>query len=178
MIICAGRNETFNFAQPMGVGLVESAINLTRQCLFDKPDYILFVGSAGSYGNYEPFDIVTSTSAANIELSFLRNDAFTPLENVLNAQNKLVKNETIVNSSNYISTNFELSQQFNNYNIGIENMEFYALLQVAKEFQVDIAGIFVITNYTNQTAHEDFLANHKKAMETLTTYLLKQQIIK
>jgi nucleoside phosphorylase len=178
MIICAGRNETFNFAQPMGVGFVESAINLTRQCLFDKPDYILFVGSAGSYGNYEPFDIVTSTSAANIELSFLRNDAFTPLENVLNAQNKLVKNETIVNSSNYISTNFELSQQFNNYNIGIENMEFYALLQVAKEFQVDIAGIFVITNYTNQTAHEDFLANHKKAMKTLTTYLLQQQIIK
>jgi nucleoside phosphorylase len=83
-----------------------------------------------------------------------------------------------VNSSNYISTNFELSQQFNNYNIGIENMEFYALLQVAKEFQVDIAGIFVITNYTNQTAHEDFLANHKKAMKTLTTYLLQQQIIK
>lgn len=70
MIICAGRNEVFNFAKPMGVGMVESAINLTRQCLFDKPDYILFIGSAGSYGNYKPFDIVESTSAANIELSF------------------------------------------------------------------------------------------------------------
>ena len=30
MIICAGRNETFPFAQAMGVGLIESAINLTR----------------------------------------------------------------------------------------------------------------------------------------------------
>ena len=53
MIICAGRNEIFAFAHPIGVGLIESAINLTRMCLFDKPDYLLFVGSAGSYGNYK-----------------------------------------------------------------------------------------------------------------------------
>ena len=48
MIVCAGRNETFPFAQTIGVGLIESAINLTRLCLFDKPEYLLFVGSAGS----------------------------------------------------------------------------------------------------------------------------------
>ncbi|NQY95049.1 MAG: purine-nucleoside phosphorylase, partial [Campylobacteraceae bacterium] len=40
MIICAGNNETFKFAKAMGVGLVVSAINMTRQCLFDKPEYI------------------------------------------------------------------------------------------------------------------------------------------
>ncbi|MGB0990797.1 MAG: purine-nucleoside phosphorylase, partial [Halarcobacter sp.] len=45
MIICAGRNETFQFAETIGVGLVESAINLTRTCLFNKPDYFLFIGS-------------------------------------------------------------------------------------------------------------------------------------
>lgn len=162
MIICAGRNETFKFATPMGVGLIESAINLTRQCLFDKPEYLLFIGSAGSYGNYKPFDIVTSTSAANIELGFLNNDCYTPLDNVLNSENKLVKNETIVNSSNYISTNFDLSKKFNHYNIGIENMEFYSLLHVAKEFDINIAGIFVITNYTDKNAHDDFINNHKK----------------
>lgn len=72
MIICAGRNETFNYATPMGVGLVESAINLTRQCLFNKPDFLLFVGSAGSYGDHEIFDIVESTSASNIELGFFK----------------------------------------------------------------------------------------------------------
>lgn len=178
MIICAGRNETFQFATPMGVGLIESAINLTRQCLFDKPEYLLFIGSAGSYGNYKPFDIVTSTSAANIELGFLNNDCYTPLDNVLNSENKLVKNETIVNSSNYISTNFDLSKKFNHYNIGIENMEFYSLLHVAKEFDINIAGIFVITNYTDKNAHDDFINNHKKAMETLTQYLIHTQIIK
>lgn len=178
MIICAGRNETFKFAMPMGVGLIESAINLTRQCLFDKPDYLLFIGSAGSYGNYKPFDIVTSTSSANIELGFLTNDCYTPLENVLSSENKLVKNETIVNSSNYISTNFDLSKKLNHYNIGIENMEFYSLLTVAKEFDINIAGIFVITNYTNNDAHKDFIQNHEKAMEVLTQYLITHKIIK
>jgi len=178
MIICAGRNETFKFARPMGVGLIESAINLTRQCLFDKPDYLLFIGSAGSYGKHKPFDIVTSSSAANIELAFLNNDCYTPLENVLSSENKLVQNQTIVNSSNYISTNFDLSSKFNHYNIGIENMEFYSLLSVAKEFDINIAGIFVITNYTNENAHADFMKNHTQAIETLTQYLIKQQIIK
>jgi len=57
MIICAGNNETFKFAEPMGVGLIDSAINLTRRCLFDKPDYLLFIGSAGSYGKHNIFDI-------------------------------------------------------------------------------------------------------------------------
>ncbi|RXJ57981.1 purine-nucleoside phosphorylase [Candidatus Marinarcus aquaticus] len=177
MIICAGRNETFKFATPMGVGLIESAINLTRQCLFDKPEFLLFIGTAGSYGKYKPFDIVESTSAANIELSFLNSDCYTPLDNVLNSENRLVQNQTIVNSSNYISTNFELSKKFNDYNIGIENMEFYSLLSVAKEFDINIAGIFIITNYTNENAHEEFLKNHSDAMEKLTQYLLDKKII-
>lgn len=43
MIICAGKNEVFNFAQPMGVGLIEMAINLTRLCLFNKPDFLLLL---------------------------------------------------------------------------------------------------------------------------------------
>ncbi|MGB0990571.1 MAG: purine-nucleoside phosphorylase, partial [Halarcobacter sp.] len=93
MIICAGRNETFNFAKEMGVGLIESAINLTRQCLFDKPEFLLFIGSAGSYGNHEIFDIVESKRAANLEQSFLTNSSYTPLDNVLESENKFVRND-------------------------------------------------------------------------------------
>ncbi|AXX85845.1 putative nucleoside phosphorylase [Malaciobacter marinus] len=178
MIICAGRNETFKFAEPMGVGLIETSINLTRKCLFDKPDFILFVGSAGSYGEHNIFDIIESKRAANIELSFLQNNSYTPLDNVLESENKFVKNDTIVNSSNYISSNFSLSKKFNAYGIGVENMEFFAVLQVAKEFEIPVGGIFVVTNYTNETAHEDFLKNHKEAMSKLTNSLLEKNIIK
>lgn len=178
MIICAGRNESFNFAKEMGVGLIETAINLTRQCLFDKPEFLLFIGSAGSYGNHKIFDIIESRRASNIELSFLEDNSYTPLDNVLESENKMVRNDTIINSSNYISKNSKLAQNFNEYGIGCENMEFYSILQVAREFEIPVAGIFIITNYTNENAHEDFLKNHKEAMKKLTSYLLEKQIIK
>ncbi len=178
MIVCAGNNETFKYATPIGVGLINSTINLTRLCLFNKPEYLLFIGSAGSYGNYKIGDIVESKRASNIELGFLSGDAYTPLDNVLESENKFVRNDTIVNSSNYISTNEELTKNFNEYGVGIENMEFYSVLSVAKEFEIPVAGIFVITNYTNENAHEDFMKNHEMAKEKLTKYLLEKQIIK
>jgi len=178
MIVCAGNNETFPFATPIGVGLIESAINLTRVCLFDKPDYILFIGSAGSYGEYNIFDIVESSSASNVELAFLNDNAYTPIDNVLKSEDKRLQNDTIINSSNYISTNKELSKEYLQYGIGCENMEFYSVVKVAKEFDIDVKGIFIITNYTDENAHKDFLSNHREAMDKLVKYLLKKGIIK
>jgi len=170
MIICAGNNETFDFATPMGIGLIETTMNLTRLCLFDKPEFLLFVGSAGSYGDAKIFDIIESKTASNIELAFLTNDAYTPLDNVVST-NIEQKKELIVNSSNYISTNEELTKKFLNFGIGIENMEFFAVLQVAKEFNIPAGGVFCITNYTNKDAHNDFIKNHTKAKELLTKHV-------
>ena len=177
MIVCAGRNESFPFATTIGVGLVESAMNLTQICLFDKPDYIVFIGSAGSYGKYELFDIVESSTSSNIELSFLEDKSYTPLDNVLKCDKPHLINNTIVNSSNYISTDFELSKEFKQYGIGIENMEFFSVLRVAQEFEIDVKGIFVVTNYTNKNAHKDFLTNHIKAMDKLTNHLVEKKLI-
>lgn len=173
MIVCAGNNESFDFAQPIGVGLIESAINLTRLCLFDKPEFLLFIGSAGSYGGLKIFDIVESKTASNIELAFLNGDAYTPLDNVIST-NTTNKKDIIVNSSNYISTNKELTNKFLNLGVGIENMEFFSVLSVAKEFNIPAGGVFCITNYTNKTAHEDFLANHEKAKELLSIHVKKR----
>jgi nucleoside phosphorylase len=178
MIICAGEIESFKFAEPMGIGLVDMAINLTRRCLFNKPDFILFIGTAGSYGEHDILDIVESKRAANVELSFLENNSYTPIDNVLESENKFVKNDTIINSSNYITTNDNLAKKYNEYGIGCENMEFFSVVKVAKEFEIPVAGIFAITNYTNKNAHEDFKKNHKKAMEKITKYLLEKNIIK
>lgn len=173
MIICAGNSETFDFATPMGVGLIEMSINLTRLCLFDKPEFLLFVGTAGSYGEKNIFDIVESKTAANIELAFLSNDAYTPLDNIIST-NIDNKQEIIVNSSNYITTNEALAKKFLQLGIGIENMEFFAVLQVAKEFDIPSGGVFCITNYTNKNAHEDFMKNHEKAKELLAYHVKKR----
>jgi len=170
MIICAGNNEMFDFATPMGVGLVEMAMNLTQLCLFDKPEFLLFVGTAGSYGKHEILDIIESKTAANIELSFLQNKSYTPLDNVISTQTETVK-DIVVNSSNYISTDADLSSKFNQFGVELENMEFFAFLRVAQEFDIPAGGVFCITNFTNESAHEDFLKNHEAAKAKLSVYV-------
>ena len=167
MILCAGRMEQFAFAYPIGIGLVESAINLSRLCLFDPPEYLLFVGTAGSYGKYGIGDIITSTEATQIELSFLQNKSYTPIENAISITDGLLANETKVNSSNYISTDATLARQLEKMGVGAENMEFFAVMAVAQNFQIPAAGIFCITNFCNEKAHEEFKANHPHAMEKL-----------
>jgi len=174
MIVCAGRNETFDFAHPIGVGLIESSINLTKLALFDKPDFLLFIGSAGSYGNHKIFDIVHSKTATNIELGFLDDKCYTPLKNEISAEeNQNVSRETmnIVNSSNFITADSVSSKKFLTHGLELENMEFFALLSVAKEFDIPAKGIFAITNYCDANAHKDFIKNHKKAKQLLTQYM-------
>jgi len=177
MVVCAGRNETFSFATSIGVGLCESAMNLTKICLNNKPEYLLFIGSAGSYGTYNIFDIIESSDAANYELSFLEKNSYTPIDNILECEDEKSTCDTIVNSSNYITTNEKLGNQYLQYGIGIENMEFYSVVKVAREFGIKVSGIFVVTNYTNKDAHHDFISNHKEAMHILTSELEKRKII-
>ena len=81
----------------------------------DKPDFLLFVGSAGSYGNHQIFDIVESKNSSNIEMSFLENFSYTPIDNAVRIDTNLTKSEVVVNSSNYISTNQTLSKEFLQY---------------------------------------------------------------
>jgi len=173
MIICAGNNENFAFATPMGVGMIETAMNLTRLCLFDKPEFLLFVGTAGSYGKQAIFDIVESKTAANIELAFLQKQAYTPLDNVVSAQTE-EKKDIIVNSSNYISTDAELVKKFLPLGIGIENMEFFSVLRIAQEFDIPAGGVFCVTNFCNADAHADFLKNHDEAKRLLSEHVKRR----
>jgi len=177
MIVSAGRMESFSFATPIGVGLIESAMNLTKICICDKPDSIIFIGSAGAYGQNEIFDIVESSSAANMELSFLEDNSYTPIDNILKSKDQKLHNEVIVNSSNYITTNEKLATKYLEYGIGIENMEFYSVVKIAQEFKISVKGIFVVTNKTNQNAHQDFISNHNKAMDKLIKHLEKKKMI-
>ena len=177
MFICAGNNETFPFAMPVGVGLIESTINLTRLVLFDKPDFLIFIGTAGSYGKYQPFDIVESSIASNIELAFWENRAYTPIDNVIEAyKEEGVSRETmpIVNSSNYITTDKTSWKRFRQHRIELENMEFFSVLKISQEFTIPVHGIFVVTNYCDKEAHQTFLTNHHQAKKKLTEYVYEK----
>jgi nucleoside phosphorylase len=176
MILCAGNNETFDFALPIGVGLIDSAINLTRHCLVHKPEFLLFVGSAGSYGDYKIHDMVESKTAANIELGFLDQSAYTPIDNVVSAQTEAIK-DVIVNSSNYITTSEKAMVQMRALGMEIENMEFFTVMRVAQVFGIPAGGLFCITNYCDSNAHRDFIANHGFAKVLLREHLVKKGMI-
>ena len=177
MLLSAGKEEIFNFARPIGIGLIESAINLTHICLLDRPDSLIFIGSAGSYNTkkHKIFDIVTSSSASQIEISFLKKESYTPIDNFITAS---ANKEIVVNSSNYITTDKLSSLAFDKLGFEIENMEFYSVIKTAKEFNIPVKGIFVITNYCNETAHNDYLKNIKEAKEILINYLKQKGYIK
>jgi len=162
MIVCAGKNETLKGAVPIGIGLVESAINLTKLYYETKPKELIFVGSAGSYGRADIFDTLSSSEAYNIEISYLDNLSYTPIsDNIL----KNVSCETIkVNSSNYITVSKEHAKRFLKMGLDIENMEFFTVVRVARYFGIEAKGEFVVTNYCDENAHKDFIKNHKKAM--------------
>lgn len=177
MILCAGNNETFDFALPIGVGLVDSAINLTRHCLVHKPEFLLFIGSAGSYGEHKIHEMIESKTAANIELGFLDKSAYTPIDNVVSAQTENVK-DVIVNSSNYITTSEKAMGQMRALGMGIENMEFFSVMRVAQVFGIPAGGVFCITNYCDANAHRDFIANHGFAKVLLREHLINKGMIR
>ena len=173
--ISSGNKEIFPFATPIGIGLIDTAVNLTRLCLFDKPDLLIFIGSAGSYGNLKIYDIIESSTASNIEHCLLKKECYTPIDNIISAN---VSRETVINSSNYITQNRLISDAFLKLDIDAENMEFFSVVKVAKEFSIPIKGIFTITNYCYENAHKEYIQNINTAKEKLIKYLSEKKIIK
>ena len=90
---------------------------------------------------------------------------------IINEKANKVSQETsrtiCVNSSNYITTDSILSNRYFNAGIHLENMEFFSVLSVAKEFKIPTFGIFCVSNYCDENAHKDFLKNHNKVKEIL-----------
>lgn len=170
MIICAGDIEQFTFATPVGIGMVNVAINLTKLCLLHPPEFLFFVGTAGSYGTKKIFDIIESRTASNIENSFFTYGNYTPIDNVISTADD-VSRETIVNSSNYITVNSDVSKYYLKNNIHLENMEFFSVLKTAEILGIPAGGIFIVTNYCDQDAHQTFLNNHKEAMSRLAEHM-------
>lgn len=188
MFVCAGRGEEFEFAQSIGVGLIESAISLTQICRVNSPKSLVFVGSAGSYDFSLPLlDLYLSEEAFQIESSFVFSKSYTPIA-MHEKISSCVSCETIekirfsplsqaiVNSSNYITIDPLMAQEMRIKGILLENMEFFSVMSVARRFEIPAIGIFCVSNYCSPSAHEEFLKNRKEAIERLDAFI-RDQII-
>ena len=178
MLICAGNGEEFEGVRSVGVGLIESTITLTEICAHQKPECLIFLGSAGSYSlEVELLSLYTSTHATQIESSLLTHASYTPLKQSIDSL--LVPCETIerihalgleqmrVNSSNYITTDRAHAVRMLERGIGLENMEFFALMSVAQRYGVPAMGVFCVSNYCHAEAHSEFVQNHRAVKEKL-----------
>lgn len=176
MILCAGKNETFSFAKPIGIGLIESSIFLSNFLSKNSVNELIFVGSGGLYDfDKNLFEIFESSWACNYEISNLNLDSYSPISNEIRSN---VSRETYkINSSNYITKNSKIAKKFKNENFILENMEFYSVMKVGEFFKIPTYGIFIATNYCDEFAHETFIKNHKIAKEKLEEYLYKKGLI-
>ncbi|WP_120944219.1 phosphorylase family protein [Helicobacter labacensis] len=176
MFVCAGSLERIGMARGVGVGLIESAITLTRLCLLERPTELIFVGSAGSYDpNLPMLSLFKSAQGYQIEQSFVCDQSYTPLENYLEAHSALLDQICLpavkVNSSNYIHTSPDFARQMQGAGIALENMEFFTLLRVAQSFKIPSVGVFCVTNYISPHAHQEFLDNHDRAKARLEAWM-------
>ncbi len=184
MFVCAGNGEEFRFAKSIGVGLIESAINLSRICEQKKPEFLVFVGSAGSYDAKIPLlELYISQEARQMESSLLFDASYTPIPlHIKSPQN--VSHETIqkikslglksacVNSSNYITTDFNTAQKFKNKGMLLENMEFFSVLNVGKNFEIPTLGVFCVSNYCHSQAHQEFMNNQIEVIKKIQDFLM------
>lgn len=174
MLFCAGNNENFAFAKAIGIGMVQSAINLSDFISKNKVDEIVFVGTCGLYKNGNLLEIYESKIATNHEISDILGLSYSPLDL------SKVSYETlglIVNSSNFITQNKEIAYKFAKLGYFMENMEFYGVLEVAKHHDIPAFGIFCATNFCDENAHESFIRNHAKAKEKLEIYIKEKGLI-
>ncbi|CZE46268.1 purine-nucleoside phosphorylase [Campylobacter geochelonis] len=175
MIVCAGEVESFKFATPVGIGLIDSAINLTNLLTEKLPKELIFVGTAGLYKDGEILKIYESSSCVQHEISNLDKKSYSPIMARLTTD---VSRETIIaNSSNFITTDKISAYKFANLGYFLENMEFYSILRVANFFKIPAYGIFCSTNFCDEFAHIDFLKNHKNAKILIEEYVKKKGII-
>jgi len=139
------------------------------------PSEIIFVGSAGLYKEGKVFEIYESSIAANIEISSLENKSYSPIDSEI--ASVVPRGTCKVNSSNFITTDQNLAHGLFDHGYFLENMEFFAVLKVAKKIQIPAYGIFIVTNFCDENAHADFLKNHEQAKKELEKYLKQKEII-
>ena len=179
MFVCAGNGEEFEFARSIGVGLVESAITLSKLCVTEGVESLVFVGSAGSYDKeVDLLELFVSTQATQIESSLLVGESYTPLkQEVKSLENVSCETiskildlnlpQAIVNSSNYICIDPAYALRMKERGILLENMEFFSVLSVARRFNLPALGVFCVSNHCGQRAHQEFLENRGEVMGKL-----------
>jgi len=175
-----------------GVGMLASAVSLTKMVLEDKPDLIIQVGIAGCFDHSQPLGkvvVIADESVADMGVQEdgkwkdifdlkLEKSSYHPFEKRklpnpwLTTYNLLKLPEVSAITVNEITTNPERMQQLvKKYSPLPESMEGAALHYVCREVQIPFLQIRAISNYIGERDKTNW--NLKNAIENLNQTLLK-----
>lgn len=173
-----------------GIGSLESALFLQALLLeTNKPDEIIFIGSAGAYfpsANQASF--VLANQFSNYDLSVMEDKAKTiqTMNRIIQTQFGYISKQitsrfenatnTIINATNSISlappsphSSFLKGIQKNHL---YESLEGFGLAHICKKKQIPFSSLLAITNDVCENGSLQWQKNHKKMSHELQTKLL------
>lgn len=175
-----------------GVGMLASAVSLSRMVLEDKPDLVIQAGIAGCFDMSQPLGkvvVISDESLADMGVQEdgkwrdifdlkLEKSSYHPFEKRklpnpwLSAYNLLKLPEVSAITINEISTDPDrIKQLIKKYNPVTESMEGAALHYVCREARVPFLQIRAISNYIGERNKANW--DLKNAIENLNQTLIK-----
>lgn len=171
LFVSAGRMETFDFATPIGVGMINAAINLSKILAHKKYEKIIFLGSCGVYDEDLPLKRLFLANTFTQYEHPKSSSFYSPieLEIIINIpKSKLI--QASVNSSNHICKDKLKAYKYKEAKCMLENMESFSVASCAKAYGCELGVLLCSTNYCDENAHENFMKNYKLSNEMLEDY--------
>ena len=144
---------------PLGVGVVPAGIATAALLARERPDGVIFVGTAGAYGDIPIGTVVTArtvglvSGTATLGLGYVPL-APPPLTTQLHADAPLVDVATLV----AITTDVALAARIG-VTWQIEHMEAYGVAAACAAAGVPFGAVFGVTNRVGPDAHAEWRAN-------------------
>ncbi|HRI20157.1 MAG TPA: futalosine hydrolase [Panacibacter sp.] len=175
-----------------GVGLLSSAVSLTKLVYEEKPDLVIQAGIAGAFDVAFPLGEVVAINEESLGDTGVEEDGkwkdifdlklekpgYPPYEkrklpnHFLDRFNLLKLREVAAITVNEITTNKERMQQLQKkYDPALESMEGAALHYVCREMNIPFMQIRAVSNYIGERNKENWMI--KEAIDNLNKTILK-----
>lgn len=157
----------------LGIGFLDSALNLEKLICSNTITEIVFIGTAGSYNKALSIgEIVSINSTAALNLGAVLGLAYVAgkqesFELEVFKDFKPAKCFSSLEISREEIIAEKLIAQNSADKFLVENMELYGVAAVAAKNKIPLKSLLGITNYINPNAHEDWKANNLSVSEKL-----------
>ena len=168
---------------PVGIGAIDAAVGAAQAIAAARPERVIFVGTAGIYGQGKPARAALRTAVVASELfcassAVLRGDGYLPGPMVLRVETSRRlrpllaacagdgqgKDPLAVASPLAITRSAALGRRIAAATgAAVENLETFAVARAAEAAGVEFGAVLGIANRVGPNGHEEWLRHHREA---------------